>query len=101
MLCHGVVLDPCMSLFPATEGRSLSHCSNRRLLRCFGVLQEHYVVQPVDSRVDTHAPLRGPLVRPALLAGLRDSRIATVTRYFPSRVLMTRLSLTCRSDPQL
>ena len=54
------------------------------------------MVRPVDSCVEgsyTHAPLRGPLVRPALLAGLRVSRIVTVTRYFPSRVLMTVVSL--------
>ena len=50
------------------------------------------MVRPVDSCVDTHAPLRGPLVRPVLLAGLRVSRIVTVTRYFPSRVLMTVVS---------
>ena len=62
----------------------------RRLLRCFGVLQYHYVVQLVDSCVDTHAPLS---VRPALLAGHRVSYTLTVTRYFPSRVLMTLVSV--------
>ena len=41
----------------------------------------------------THAPLRGPLARPSLLAGLRVSCVAYVTRYFPSRVLMTLVSL--------
>ena len=78
MLCHGVVLDPCVSLSFASvaEGRvSVSVFARyRRLLRCFGVLQYHNVVQPVDSCVDTHAPLRGPLVRPALLA-VFESRV--------------------------
>ena len=53
---------------------SLSLARYRRLLRCFGVLTYHNVVQPVDSCVDTHAPLRGPLVRPALLA-VFESRV--------------------------
>ena len=90
-----MVFDPCVSLFSVTEGMSLSFslARYRRLLRCFGVLQYHYVVQPVDSYVDTHAPLRGPLVRPSLLAGLRVSCIAYITRYSPSRVLMTLVSL--------
>ena len=39
------------------------------------------------------SPLRGPLVRPSLLADLRVSCIAYVSRYFPSRVLMTLVSL--------
>ena len=48
----------------------------RRLLRCFGFLQYHYVEQPVDSCVDTRAPLPGPWVRPALLA-VFESRICS------------------------
>ena len=82
-----------VSLFSVTESLFARY---RRLLRRFGILQCHCVVRPVDSCVEgsyTHAPLRGPLVRPALLAGLRVSRIAYVTRYFPSRVLMTVVSL--------
>ena len=50
------------------------------------------MVRPADSCVDTHAPLRGPVVSPALLARLRVSRTVTVTRYFPSRALMTVVS---------
>ena len=95
MLCHRVVFDPCVSLFSVTEGRSrsLSLCSTSSTASLFRGSPNHHVVQPVDSCVGTHAPLRGPLVHPALLAGFRVSRIATVTRYFPSRVLMARVSL--------
>ena len=78
MLCHGVVLDPCVSLsFASVAEGSVSvsvFARYRQLLRCFGVLQYHNVVQPVDSCVDTHAPLRGPLVCPALLA-VFESRV--------------------------
>ena len=78
MLCHGVVLDPCVSLSFASvaEGRvSVSaSCSISSTASLFRVLQYHNVVPPVDSCVDTHAPLRGPLVLPALLA-VFESRV--------------------------
>ena len=95
MLCHRVVFDPCVSLFSVIEGRSrsLSLCSISSTASLFRGSPIPLRSQPVDSCVDTHAPLRGPLVHPALLAGLRVSRIATVTRYFPSHLQMTRVSL--------
>ena len=76
-MLYGVVVNPCFSLsfLWLKEGSlSVSLARYRRLLRCFGVLQHHYVVQPVDSCVETHAPLRGPLICPALLA-VFESRV--------------------------
>ena len=97
VLCHGAIFHNvviCSWGWTGFSVVSFFFCSISSTASLFRVLQNYYVVQSVNSGVDTHAPLRGPwFVRDCWL--IIESRVLSLSHATSLRVCWWLLSLSC------